>query len=128
MANEILNFFYRGQAISIGANLYIRLLVAPSARAGGGTEQNCPGYARLITPRGTGVFVAPSNGAMANSVVLNFGTPTGSGNGALVYFDFVDTASGAFTKRYNGGPISPAKLIVVGKAIKFRVGGLQLSF
>lgn len=128
MANEILDFFYRGQAITIAANLYIRLLVAPSSRSGGGTETNYSGYARLIIPRGTTIFSAASNGRMVNSSVLTFPTATSVGNGDLVYFDIVDSASGSFTKRYNGGPISPTKALVVGKAPKFRAGALEITF
>ena len=130
MANEILNFFYRGQGITIGATLYLRLLVDPSSRSGGGTETNYSGYARLALPRDTSsIFgIAPGSGRISNSVLLLFPTALGLGNGDLVAFDIVDTSSGAFTKLYNGGPISPAKAIAVGKPPRFSVGALQMSF
>lgn len=128
MANEILNFFYRGTAISIGANLYIRLLVEPSSRTGGGVETTYGTYARLALLRGTTIFAAASNGRMSNSVVLTFNTATTLGNGDLVAFDIVDTPSGAISKVYNGGPILPAKSITVGKRPTFRIGALQMSF
>src|SRR5678815_477969 len=105
MADEILNFYYRGVAISASANLYLRLLVEPSSRLGGGTETNYSGYARLALLRGTTIFGASVNGRMANSVILSFGTAITFGNGDLVAFDIVDTPSGAFAKVYNGGPI-----------------------
>ena len=127
MANEIYDFFYRGQAITIGANLYLRLLVEPSSRSGGGTETNYSGYARLVLPRGTTIFSATSNGRITNSAILTFPVANSLGNGDLVYFDIVDTSSGSFTKRYNGGPILPAKAIVVGKAPKFSVGKLVMT-
>lgn len=128
MANELLDFFYRATPVTIGANLYLRLLVETSSRSGGGTETNYTGYTRLALPRGTTIFSASSNGRMTNSVILSFPTATSLGNGDLVAFDVVDTASGAFTKLYNGGPISPAKTIVVGKPPKFRVGALVFTF
>lgn len=128
MANEILNFFYRGQAITIAANLYLRLLVVASSRSGGGTETNYTGYARLILPRTTSLLTVDANGRLTNSSVLTFPTANSLGNGDLVYFDIVDSASGAFTKRYNGGPISPAKSIVVGKPPKWRIGALEITF
>ena len=127
MANEIYDFFYRGQAITIAANLYLRLLVEPSSRSGGGTETNYSGYARLVLPRGTTIFSATANGRITNSAILTFPVANSLGNGDLVYFDIVDTSSGGFTKRYNGGPILPAKAIVVGKAPKFSVGKLVMT-
>lgn len=127
MANEIYDFFYRGQAITIAANLYIRLLVEPSSRSGGGTETNYSGYARLVLPRGTTIFSATANGRITNSAILTFPVASSLGNGDLVYFDIVDTSSGSFTRRYNGGPILPAKAIVVGKAPKFSVGKLVMT-
>jgi len=127
MANEIYDFFYRGQSITIGANLYLRLLVEPSSRSGGGTETDYSGYSRLILPRAAPKFSATSNGRIANNVVLEFTAPSSAGNGDLVYFDVVDTASGAFTKLYNAGPILPARAIVIGRPIRFRVGALVFT-
>lgn len=128
MADEILNFFYRGTAITIGANLYLRLLVAPSTRSGGGTETNYSGYARKELVRGTTIFGLPSaNGFLSNTVVIALPVALSLGNGDFVAFDIVDTPSGAFTKVYNGGQVSPAKAVVVGKAPTFAIGSLQLS-
>lgn len=130
LAAEIENFLYRGQAITIGATLYLRLLVVPSSRSGGGTETNYSGYARLALPRDTSsIFtVAPSNGLLVNGVALTFPMPSSVGNGDLVAFDIVDTASGAVNKIYNGGPILPSKAVVVGKAPTFGVGKLQITY
>jgi len=128
MANELLNFFYRGQAITIPATLYLRLLVEPSSRNGGGTETNYSGYSRLALPRGTTIFSAASNGQLTNSAILAFGAAASAGNGNLIAFDIVDTISGSFTKVYNGGPISPEKAIIVGKVPKFRAGALIVTF
>lgn len=127
-ANEVLNFLYRGTSISIGANLWLRLLVAPSSRSGGGTETTYSGYSRLQLPRDATIFTsAASNGQISNGVVIAFPTANSAGNGDLVWFDIVDTPSGAFAKLYPGGPISPAKAIVVGKPPKFRVGALLIT-
>lgn len=128
-ANEILNFLYRGTAITIGANLYLRLLVAPSTRSGGGTETNYGGYARLQIVRGTSLFgTASTVGFLTNTIEIEFPEATTLGNGDLLAFDVVDTASGAFTKVYNGGPILPPKALVVGRNPTFGVGKLQFTF
>lgn len=127
-SNELLNFIYRGAPISIGGTLYMRLLVAPSSRTGGGTETNYSGYIRKPYPRDGTLFTAPaSSGQLTNGVVLEVSVANSLGNGDLVWFDFVDTSSGAFSKQYHGGPISPAKVIVVGKMVKFRAGALLLT-
>lgn len=131
MAEEILNFYYRGTAISIGGSLYLRLLVDPSSRSGGGTETDYGGYARKELPRDTATIftTAPANGRLTNGVIIAMDTvPTTVGNGSLTAFDIVDTPSGAFSKIYNGGPIVPARAVIVGKAIKFRVGALIFTF
>ena len=129
MANEILNFFYRGTAITIGANLYLRLLVAPSTRSGGGTETNYGGYARFQIVRGTALFgTASTVGFLTNTVEIAFPEATTLGNGDLLAFDIVDTASGAINKVYNGGPILPPKAMIVGRAPTFGIGRLQITF
>jgi hypothetical protein len=130
LADEILNFVYRGIPISISGSLYLRLLVEPSSRSGGGTETTYGSYARKQLPRDLTLFtVAPSSGRLANGVVIEMDAlPTTAGNGPLTSFDIVDTPSGAFSKIYSGGPIIPAKAVVVGKAIKFRIGALVLTF
>lgn len=129
LANEIENFIYRGIPISIGGSLWLRLLISPSSRSGGGTETNYSGYSRLQLPRDTTIFTsAPSNGRLINGVVLEFGSASSAGNGDLNSFDIVDTSSGAVGKIYNGGPILPVKSIVVGKAPKFRIGSLVITF
>lgn len=127
-ANEVLNFLYRGTPVSIGGTLYLRLLVAPSSRAGGGTETDYSGYARLALPRDATLFTsAGTNGQLTNGVVLEFPQADSAGNGDLVAFDIVDTPSGAVNKIYHGGPISPAKAVIVGKTPRFRVGSLLLT-
>lgn len=128
MANEIMDFFYRGTAITIGANLHMRFLVSPSSRSGGGTETNYSGYARFQLVRSTGVFAASSNGFMSNIVAIALPIAGSLGNGDLVAFDIVDSPSGSFSKIYNGGPISPAKLIEIGKPPTFGIGKLQFTF
>lgn len=128
-ADDVMNFLYRGTAISIGGTLYMRLLVAPSSRAGGGTETNFSGYARKAFPRDGTLFTTASSGAgrLVIGVELNFGAASSLGNGDLVWFDFVDAPSGVFTKLYHGGPISPAKAIIVGKDVKFAAQSLTLT-
>lgn len=130
LAAEIEDFIYRGVAITIGGTLYLRLLVSPSSRSGGGTETNYAGWARIPLVRNTTGFwtVAPSNGLLVNGVQIIAPVANSLGNGDLNSFDIVDTASGAFTKVYNGGPILPAVAMVVNKSPIFDVGKLQITF
>lgn len=128
-SDELLNFLYRGTAIPIGGTLYMRLLVAPSSRAGGGTETTFGGYARKAFPRDATMFTSASSGSgrLVIGVVLDFGTASSAGNGQLNWFDFVDTASGAFAKLYHGGPIQPARAVAVGLPVRFPAGSLILT-
>ncbi len=129
MANEILDFYYRGTAITVGSSLWIRFLVSPSNRAGGGTETNYAGYARYEIVRGTALFSASSlSGQLTNSAIIELPAATSLGNGDLNSFDIVNTASGAFTKLYNGGPILPSKALVVGKKPTFGISKLIMTF
>jgi len=129
MANEILDFFYRGVAISIDGSLWIRFLVEPPSRAGGGTETNYVNYARYEIVRGSSLFgVSPANGRLASTVEIALPSASSAGNGILNAFDIVDTPSGTFSKVYNGGPISPPRAVEVGKPPKFRIGALVITF
>lgn len=126
-ADELLNFVYRGIAITIGSDLYMRLLVQTSNRGGGGTETNYGNYARLLVPRDTSMFAASASGELINIAVVEYATPSSVGNGDLIAFDFVDTPSGAFTKLYHGGPLVPADPVVIGKPPKYPAGKLKLG-
>ena len=129
MANEILDFYYRGTAITIGSSLWIRFLVSPSSRAGGGTETNYGGYARYEIVRGTALFAtAADSGQLTNTARIILPAATSAGNGMLSWFDIVNTASGAFTKLYNGGPILSPKSPVIGKAPEFGISKLLITF
>lgn len=127
VASEIYNFLYRGTAITIGANLYVRLMVEPSNRAGGGVETNYGSYARFTVPRDTSIFVATANGRITNSATIAFPAPTTLGNGNFVWVDIVDTPSGAINKIYNAGPILPTKIVQIGKQPKFTAGKLVFT-
>jgi hypothetical protein len=129
MADEILNFYYRGVPISIGGSLWLRLLVSPSSRSGGGTETNFSGWSRIELPRDFSFFtVAPGNGRLTNADEFETPVANSAGNGDLNFFDIVDTPSGAVNKIYNGGPVVPVGVIAVGKPIKFRAGALIMTF
>ena len=128
-SDEVLNFLYRGAPISIGGTLYMRLLVSPSSRSGGGVETTFGGYARKPFPRDGTLFTAAASGTgqLVIGVTLDFGAAFSAGNGQLNWFDFVDTPSGAFTKLYHGGLISPARTVTVGQPVRFSPGSLVLT-
>lgn len=128
-ADDVLNFLYRGTAITIPGSLWMRLLIAPSSRAGGGTEADFGGYVRKQFPRDGTMFTvaASNNGQLVIGVTLDFGNPSSAGSGQLVWFDFVNSASDVFTKLYHGGPISPARTVEVGRPLRFPSGSLTLT-
>ncbi len=128
-SDDVLNFLYRGTTISIPGSLWMRLLTAPSSRAGGGTEADFGGYTRKQFPRDGTMFTSASSGAgkLVIGVLLDFGSPVTAGSGQLVWFDFVNTSSGAFTKLYHGGPIAPARTVEVGRPLRFQPGSLILT-
>lgn len=64
----------------------------------------------------------PAAHAVEHEILLIFPAPTTLGNGNFVFFDIVDTPSGAFTKIYNAGPILPAKIVQIGKEPEFDPG------
>lgn len=127
VASEIYDFIYRGITIDIEADLYMRLMVEPSNRSGGGVETNYGSYGRLIVPRDTSLFAATANGRITNIVTAQFPAPTTLGNGNFVWFDIVDTPSGAINKIYNAGPILPEKIVQIGKPPKFGPGKLVFT-
>ncbi len=127
-AQLLLKHFLRAEVPTYPATVYLRLLVTPSTKGSSGTETTYGSYARLALVRGTTLFTDPVlTGRSTNAVVLTYPTPTSLGNGNLVSFDIVETASGAFTATYLFGSILPARSIVVGKVLRFSVGAMEVT-
>lgn len=126
-AQQILNFYLRGIAPTVGATVYLRLLETPSSKTSSGTETSYGAYARLALVRGTSLFTDPVLTSRSTNVdPLEFPVPT-SADDDIVAFDIVNTASGAFTETYLFGSVSPARSIVVGKRVRFPSGSLLVT-
>lgn len=126
-ANELLDLFLRGVSPTFPATWHMRLLITPTTKVVSGTETNYANYLRLAMTRGTSLFSAPANGQSTNSNLIQFASPDSLGNGNLTAWDFVNTASGAFTETYLYGLIIPSRTIVVGKPLRFPVGTLLIT-
>lgn len=125
-AGEILNLILRAVAPTFPATMYLRLLTTPSTKGSSGTEAAYGGYTRKAMVRSTTLFTDPLlTGRSVNVDPLLFAAPT-SPDASIVAFDFVNTASGAFTETYLFGTVTPSRSVIVGKAIRFPAGSLEV--
>lgn len=126
-AGQVLNLILRAQSPTYPATMYMRLLTTPSTKISSGVESTFGGYTRIPVVRGTGVFTDPLlTGQSTNIDVLQTDPPSSAGSN-IVAFDFVNTASGAFTETYLFGLVTPSRSVVVGKRIRFAVGVLTIT-
>jgi hypothetical protein len=126
-AGQILNFYLRAIAPTVGATVYMRLLKTPSTKTSSGTEEAYGAYARLALVRGVGLFTDPLlTSRSVNVAELEFPTPSSPDDDAVA-FDIVNTASGAFTETYLFGNVQPTRSIVVGKRLRFPAGALTVT-
>jgi hypothetical protein len=124
---EVLDFVLRGVLPTIPGTVYMRLLETPSTITTSGTETSYGAYTRLPMVRNTSLFTDPGLTSRSTNVgSLVFGTPTSADND-LIAWDWVNTASGAFTETYLRGVIQPARSVVVGKPIRFPAGSLLVT-
>lgn len=126
-AREILDFVLRGVVPTIPATVYMRLLETPSTKTSSGTETAYGAYGRLPMVRGLALFTDPGlTSRSVNVDPLEFAIPT-SADDDIVAWDWVNTASGAFTETYLFGVTQPARSIVVGKRVRFPSGALVVT-
>ena len=127
-AQQVLNFYLRGIAITLPATMYLRLLETPSTKTSSGTETAYGSYARLALVRGLLLFTDPLLTSRSTNVSeLLFPAPS-SLDDDIVSFDIVDTASGVFTETYLFGVVQPHRSIVVGtRPLRFPPGSLLVT-
>lgn len=127
-AQQILNFYLRGIAPTVGATVYMRLLTTPSTKTSSGTETNYGSYTRLALVRATSLFTDPLlTSRSVNVDPLLFPAPS-SPDDNIVAFDIVNTASGAFTETYLFGNVNPSRSIIVGtRLVRFPSGTLIVT-
>lgn len=126
-AQQILNFYLRGVAPTLGATVYLRLLTTPSTKTSSGTESSFGNYARIPLVRALTLFTDPLLTSRSTNVAALQTDVASSLDDDIVAFDIVDTASGAFTETYLFGNVTPARSIVIGKRVKFPAGSMVVT-
>ncbi len=123
-AGEILNLILRAVAPTFPATIYLRLLTTPSTKGGNGTEGV---FARIAFVRGTSVFTDPLlTGESVNVDPITTANAPSSGS-PIIAFDFVNTASGAFTETYLFGTVTPSREVISGKKLRFASGTMTVT-
>lgn len=126
-AAQVLNFYLRGVAPTLGAMVYLRLLTSPSTKTSSGTESAFGSYARIALLRGLTLFTDPLLTSRSTNVAVIQTAIATSLDDDIVAFDIVNTASGAFTETYLFGNVTPARSIVIGKRVKFTAGSMVVT-
>lgn len=126
-AAQVINFYLRGVAPSLGATLYLRLLTTPSTKTSSGTESSFGAYARIPLVRGLTLFTDPLLTSRSTNVAALQTNVATSLDDDIVAFDIVNTASGAFTETYLHGVVTPARSITIGKRVKFPAGSMVVT-
>lgn len=124
LAGEILNFTLRGISPTVPATIYFRQLTTPSTKTSSGTEGSFP---RIAFVRGTSIFTDPLLTSQSTNVDPILTDLAGASGSPIVAFDFVNTASGAFTETYLFGTVTPARDVVAGKRIRYLPGQLLVT-
>lgn len=135
LENKIVDLILRGQALAAPANVYVGLLTAAPADAGGGTEVSGGSYARVAVvgslanwagTQGAGTTVASSGsgGTTSNNGVITFPTPS-AGWGTVTHVGVYDAASGGNLLWHSA--LGVAKTINTGDSVSFPPGTLSLQ-
>lgn len=135
LENKIVDLILRGQAFAAPANVYVGLLTAAPADAGGGTEVSGGSYARVAVAgslanwagtQGAGTTVASSGsgGTTSNNGVITFPTPS-AGWGTVTHVGVYDAASGGNLLWHSALGVS--KTINTGDSVSFPAGTLSLQ-
>jgi hypothetical protein len=117
--NQILNHYFNRSAMPAMAPTYLGLLTSAPSDAGGGAEVVGDAYARQNV---TGKFGAPANGAITNSAVIAFPTPTGDGWGDISHVGLWDAVTGGNLLRYV--PLAQVQTVAAGNPPSFAAGAL----
>jgi hypothetical protein len=146
LENKLVDWFFRGQAISItGASaaagtgptaLYVGLLTAAPSDVGGGTEVTGGSYARVTVNSNTTNWAAtngatstvnPSTGTggtTSNNAVISFPSPSADW-GTVTHFGIYDATSAGNLLFW--GPLSSSKAVFTGDAVSIQISQLQVQ-
>lgn len=120
LEDKILNHVLRNTAYTSPVAVYAGLLTAAPSDAGGGTEVSGNNYARTAV-----TFGAPSpSGTSANSVAVNFPTPSGSW-GACTHFGIYDASSAGNLLYW--AALTQTETPISGNTVSFAIGALVVT-
>ena len=107
LCNLLLGLVFGKTTYTPPTTLYCALFTVAPTAAGGGTEVVGNGYARVAVTNNTSNFPTPTAQSVSNANVVDFGTPTGTGWGTIVFGAWFDASSGG--NMLYAGPFSPAR-------------------
>lgn len=119
LENKILDVFFRGQAFTPPATVYLALYTATPTDAGGGTEVAGNGYTRQAIPMAT----PASGGVVSNTGVVSF-TAVGGDFGTITHVGVFDAPTGGNLMTWDD--IIPIA-INNGDTLDFPIGELDFS-
>jgi hypothetical protein len=122
LSNKFLGLVFGATAYTPPATLYCALFnVLPGVAGTGGTEVSGNGYARVAVANNTTNFPIPTMQQASNAIVIDFGTPTGTGWGTIGGGGWYDAASGG--NLLYAGPFNPQRAGTAGLNFFVPIGG-----
>lgn len=102
--NQLIDFIFRAQALTLPGNLHVGLFTAAPSDAGGGTEVSGGSYARASVTRSLANFAGTQSagsttastgtgGVTSNNGTITFPAPTANW-GSITHFGIFDASSG----------------------------------
>jgi len=133
--NQLIDFIFRAQALTLPGSLHIGLFTVAAGEAGGQTEVTGGSYARAAVVRSLANFAGTqaagstvasngTGGATSNNGTITFPAPTASW-GSIVGFGIFDASTGGNLLIY--APLQTAKTVNNGDAAPVFTAG-QLVF
>ncbi|MBS3958304.1 MAG: hypothetical protein KGZ52_02735 [Xanthomonadaceae bacterium] len=133
--NQLIDFIFRGQALTLPGSLHIGLFTVAAGEGGGQTEVAGGSYARAAVTRsltafagtqaaGSTVASTGTGGATSNNATITFPAPTANW-GSIVGFGVFDAATAGNLLIY--APLAQAKTVNAGDAAPTFAPG-QLGF
>lgn len=120
LENALLDHVLRNTAFTSPTTVYVGLYTATPSDAGGGTEVSGNAYARQSV-----AFSAASGGAITNSGVITFPTPTPSGWGTVTHFGMFDAVSAGNLLYWDA--LTASKVINAGDTVTFAAGDIDIT-
>lgn len=122
--NQLIDFIFRGQALTLPGSLHVGLFTVAAGEAGGFTEVTGGSYARAAVVRslanfagtqaaGSTVASSGTGGVTSNNGVITFPAPTANW-GSIVGFGIFDATTGGNLLIY--APLAQAKTVNNGDA------------